>query len=139
MHREHHTDTTFEIKSASGATRLTLAWADPDHIVATISDVGLTASASVYMYERQLPSSFFVEIARDWRGWEGQRAWAAIEGELSLTATSDKIGHVRLEVLLRNGVGDQSWEVNAWLTLEAGQLDSIARQVNRFNSRAGAA
>jgi hypothetical protein len=74
---------------------------------------------------------FWRELARDWRGWEGTRSWRSLEGDLELSATSDRLGHVELEVRLDEGFPFQ-WRVCGMIALEVGQLDGIAAAAQTF-------
>lgn len=74
---------------------------------------------------------FWRELAEDWRGWEGIRSWKSLEGELELSATSDRLGHVTLEVRPDEGAPFQWW-VYGVISLDAGQLDSIAAAARTF-------
>jgi len=91
----------------------------------------LTAESRMTTYIYGPPTKFFDEMATSWRGWEGEKAWAEIEGRVSLRATSDRLGHLALRVRLRPDPArfGQAEEV---VELEAGQLDHLAEEVRRF-------
>ena len=74
-------------------------------------------------------SEYFRDIAEHWRGWKGEKRWATLEEEFSLTATADNLGHVRLGYLLRSPYTGFHWGLNGALELEAGQLDALASEV----------
>ena len=76
---------------------------------------------------------FFAQMARDWRGWVDTREWEAFEGELRLSATMDRTGHISLVVELENGFG-LKWTAKAILVLEAGQLDRLAAEAAEFET-----
>ena len=84
-------------------------------------------------------SAYFNDIANSWRGWEGEKKWATLEGELEFTATADNIGHVKLGILLRPPYTGFQWELRSALELEAGQLDAIAEEVTFAWNSASAA
>jgi hypothetical protein len=110
-------------------------------------------SASVVVLLRQRLERFFSEMARDWRGWDGERVFSAgarggLAESLRLAATADGRGHVRLVAELglpwlpendatayRTHVGPPdpdnggAWIASVYLALEAGQLDEIAADV----------
>ena len=90
-------------------------------------DVRAEARASTFMAEDL--GKFFQSMADDWRGWKGPRSWGTLENEFELTATSDRLGHVRLEFVLRKPHTGFQWELRGALELEAGQLDRIAQDV----------
>ncbi len=72
--------------------------------------------------------AFFGKLASDWRGWSGVHAWESLEGELSLQASADRLGHITLRVGLRS-VDPPTWAVDAALELDAGGLDRVAKAV----------
>lgn len=100
---------------------------------AEIAIVGLEARTRVSLAdhpEEKPLAPFFYDLAKDWRGWKGRRVWAAYEGGLTLSCAHDGSGHILMETELRELARD--WEVRVALGLEAGQLDSVARRVERF-------
>jgi hypothetical protein len=126
----------FELKSTNSAAVLRLQWVDHEQLIATVEYVGLSASREVYTFMSGVPTQLFDAMAREWRGWAGTKQWESLEGELKLTATRDRTGHITVQVdLHRPG----AWELRVWLTLEAGQLDRIAEQLRRFSSAGRAA
>lgn len=72
--------------------------------------------------------NFFDDLASNWRGWDGRRAWTDVEHDLSLVATHDQLGHVVLWVTLGKFVAPEAetWLVRAPLELEAGDLERVA-------------
>lgn len=64
-------------------------------------------------------SDFFTELEQAWRGWEGERTYESLEGDLRLSATHD--GHVVLTVDLSQSTIPDGWAVRAVLKLEAGE------------------
>jgi hypothetical protein len=109
--------------------------------------------ASVTVELRQRLENFFSEMARDWRGWDGERTFAArapgaLADSFRLAATADGRGHVRLlaelgqpwppeqeTVEYETHIGlpapDQAgtWAASVCLVLEAGQLDELAADI----------
>ena len=79
-----------------------------EQVNANLVDEGLSASRPVY---HGYPSGFrdlvlfFEELERDWRGWDGDRAWESLEGDLCIVARHQH-GHVQLRVTLRHLVAD---------------------------------
>lgn len=68
---------------------------------------------------------FFEALAESWRGWDGQRSYESIEGDLELVARHD--GHIRLGVSL---TPYPAWNLSSGLVLEAGEeLDLAAHAV----------
>ena len=89
----------------------------------------------VSTYHSGPPSLLFEELARQWRGWEREKQWAALEDELRLTATCDHTGHITLKVILRDSGHANGWRLNASLELEAGQLESLAHLLSKMFSK----
>jgi len=79
---------------------------------------------------------YFASLAADWRGWTGERTWKAVDGTLCFTATHDGLGHIALQVELREGVWLDAWQARATLNLEAGALDAVAADAARFEETA---
>ena len=70
----------------------------------------------------------FSEAARDWRGWQGAKAWESLEGELRLELTTDRSGHVALRVRIRSVAGGSDpWCIDTEIGLEAGGLEGLRR------------
>lgn len=90
------------------------------------------ASVAVYDIQPQGWSELFASLARDWRGWAGERSHESLEGHLRLSATCDSLGHVSLRVVLRGDFVGSNWRAEDTLSLEAGQLERIAKEVGQF-------
>jgi hypothetical protein len=71
-------------------------------------------------------------MAVNWNGWQGEVTWASLGGELNLRCSQGRAGHVTIRVDLRSGPGENDWAVHSTIMTEAGQLDEIARQAERF-------
>lgn len=67
---------------------------------------------------------FFDGLERSWRGWDGDRSWSSLAGELSITAHHTG-SHVVLRVELRHmtshGFGGGEWTALLDITLDAGE------------------
>lgn len=130
----------FLIKSAAGAGYVEFhdrIPADPDEpleeYAVTLCDHGVSATARVYAgYLQFHPTPLFADMARDWRGWSGEKEWESLEGELRLRCSRDRFGHVFVRVRLRSGIDVCDWCLAATVMVEAGQLQSIAAQAARF-------
>jgi Family of unknown function (DUF6228) len=83
----------------------------------------------------QPPTQLFEELASNWKGWEGVKTWLAIEGELELRATCDRIGHVTVAVSISPHVHAGQWSALAGVTIEAGQLERLATEARLFFAR----
>lgn len=107
-----------------------------ESFVVRIEEPGLSAAARIENSGViQGPETFFQDIAQNWRGWEGEKTWYALEGELELTATSDSLGHITIHVQLRPTAGPEGWRVISYAYAEAGQLDSLSRRATQFFGR----
>jgi hypothetical protein len=122
---------SLRIESAREQAFLELKPLDKDYFVAQIHDNGLEAIARVSSYMSFGLGEFFAGLASDWKGWEGERKWSSMEGELTLSARTDGLGHVYLLVYLCNGT-PPTWDVRAELCLEAGALDRYAARARLF-------
>ena len=100
---------------------------------ARIIEQKLSAEASVYSsdYGPELPA-FFKELATAWRGWVGEKTWRSLEGELWMSATSDSLGHITIEVNLQPSAGPDVWRAITYVHVEAGQLDYIHSRLVSF-------
>jgi len=78
------------------------------------------------------PSQLFEKLAAQWSGWSGSERWSALEGELEIVATSDALGHIKLQFEVPGYSQSKGWSANAWLVVEAGQLESLAKEANAF-------
>jgi|SRR5438128_1841301 len=84
------------------------------------------AAVEVYDIQPQQWSELFRDLAKDWRGWSGEKAKESLEGHIQLACTADRTGHVTIRVRLRSMVIGDDWRVQADLRIEAGQLDRLA-------------
>jgi hypothetical protein len=77
---------------------------------------------------------FLAELAADFRGWEGERAWRTDDRDLAVTAVFRSGGHVGLTWTLRPWRRDAaSWSASVTTWLEAGeQLAALAADVREF-------
>lgn len=62
---------------------------------------------------------YFEDLERSFAGWEGERAFESIEGDLRLVATHD--GRVRLGVQLRQYAVHSRWTLEITVVLQAGE------------------
>jgi hypothetical protein len=121
--------------SASDGAVLEFAEINSSYFRVTFSSLGLDASVRVSSYLSGGFWEFFAEIAAEWKGWSGTRDWSSLEGELTLSATSDRGGHITLTAVLLNQQ-PFTWRLEGQVVLEAGQLERIAKDAREFASRA---
>jgi hypothetical protein len=76
-------------------------------------------------------TEFFDGLARDFRGWEGERSW--VNNELVVAATFGSGGHVYLSWTLRADVFSSGWECTVTTVIDAGEeLTTVAADVQEF-------
>ena len=73
----------------------------------------------------------FDEMAREWRGWKGEKAWRSTDGEVSLTFTHDRVGYVQVLVRVRDAPM-ANWEVTGKVPIELGSLENLAKDVAAY-------
>ncbi len=125
---------SFSIESVHGGRELQFFGTVPrgltgyDGCTFAVKLVGSEVAAAVDVYDIQPQrwSALFRSMAKDWRGWSGERAEESLEGHLRLACTADRTGHVTIRVRLRNMVPGDDWRVEANIHVEAGQLDRLA-------------
>ena len=96
---------------------------------------GLEAALAAYELDppRDLATTladFLASLGRDWRGWDGEREWESLEGDIRLRARHNGLGTVELRVALYK-YEEPSWSAAGILTLDAGALDDLAVAVRR--------
>lgn len=98
-----------------------------DYLSVTLSGPDLSASRQVYAgWEGGFThlATFFADLADQWRGWQGERVFESVEGDLRIQASHD--GHVNLRVLLWESTSPEGWKVQAEVRLDAGEALSSA-------------
>jgi hypothetical protein len=73
------------------------------------------------------PSDLFRAMAAEWKGWKTEKTWSDLEDRVSIAATSDSTGHIRLAITLRGQDGGSRLHVD--LMYEAGQLQQMADEL----------
>lgn len=110
---------------ASAAVQVTVGLIQP----------GLEARSVVVLSPEYGPTigdlgDFFASMARDWRGWKGERRFESVDHDLNITATHD--GHVRLDVEITDG-RVRGWSVTSSLVIDPGEsLAAAALAVARL-------
>jgi hypothetical protein len=79
---------------------------------------------------------FSRELATDYRGLKGDRAWESIEHGLKLGAKRDSLGHVLLIFVLNKNPYPDAWQVRVTVQLEPGEeITHAAAAVERLLGR----
>ena len=132
-------DDIFQVKSSDSDAQLVLRRVDENTYSAELTSASLSMTTRVYQFGGgDRLNEFWRDLARDWRGWDGVRTWEPLEGCLYLSAVSDRLGHVTVTVRLEDRVPFR-FAAEAQLLVEAGQLDRIASEAQRFCRAFGAA
>ena len=76
-------------------------------------------------------AGIFAEMAKEWRGWEGEKVWYTTDHEVTLTFTHDRISRVRVEVEVKDSPA-ANWKVKGEVDLELGNLDRIAKDIAEY-------
>lgn len=124
---------TAVIKSGNSSASLTFCERDADYFSVLYESPAVKLEKRVWGYtDCDLLVNFFEFIAKEWRGWQGPQVWTSIEGELELTATSDNLGHVTLNIKVSEFDGPEVWSSSVNLGLDASQTESVAKSVRAF-------
>lgn len=121
------------IKSSSGGRSLKFSERNGDYFRVDLEGDEITATKGIWGYTDSVYLvQLFECIAANWKGWDGEKKWSSIESDLMLTATSDNLGHITLEVAIFKNHPDNDWNISAPVHLDAGSLDKIAKDVATF-------
>jgi len=126
------------IKSSSSSGKLKFSEQQPanspvEYIRVNLEDRELAASTSrIYLYKPDDLVAFLDELAREWKGWQGEKEWKSVEGDLALSGTADGLGVVALRVTLKSGPYEDDWCVQTVIHVDAGQLEDLAVKAKAF-------
>lgn len=123
---------TVSIKSCDDSTtlsfRLLERTSEAIEFIASVTGAPFVGEIQSTTYFSGPPSLLFQDMAESWKKWEGEKVWSALDGELSLSATTTSIGHVTLKIEMVDPSGN--FRLYAILGLEAGQLEEIYKNVS---------
>jgi hypothetical protein len=106
---------------------------DGCHFDASLISIALSASVRVYDIQPQNWTAFFNDLAKNWKGWSGEKTMESLEEHLTVSATSDSLGHISLRVKLRHIIpGTADWRAEGTLVVEGSQLERLAGEARRF-------
>lgn len=121
------------IKSGNTSATLTFCERDADYFTVFYKSHAVKAKKRVWGYtDCQFLVDLFSFIAKEWKGWQGVQEWSSIEGELAISATSDSLGHVTLNIKISEFDGPEVWNLDVSMSLDASQTESIAKSVGAF-------
>ena len=104
----------------------------PGYFSVELGDPDSRARLRVYAYAPEHLAIFFSTLAKDWQGWAGEKTWESIEGEMVLRATTDRLGHITLNVRLTAPPSPPAWRFEGNVLIEAGMLEGLAARVRDF-------
>jgi Family of unknown function (DUF6228) len=131
---------TFSLSSPQGSLKLQSTYApEPGpyeswQYQARIEAPSISAHVRV---DDHLPSrffEFFAGMARDWKGWSGEREYESLEHALKISAKHDGASSVWLTIQLRSGVSEDLWRASIEMSIELGQLPSVAKSAQEFTA-----
>lgn len=124
----------FEIKSAHSASRIRFFGIERDYFCVEMTNPEYSGAVRVWAYtDAHGLADLFASIAENWKGWLGEKKWSSIEGEFSIIATSDKLGHISLVIEMHHDFGaTEPWCLKATVVVDSGQLDAIAKEAKDF-------
>jgi hypothetical protein len=74
-------------------------------------------------------------MARDWKGWDGEKAFSSEADEMELRASSDRLGHVRVSIKLSaKNPNFSTWALETSVVIEAGRIEELGREVKELLS-----
>jgi len=124
---------TAVIKSGNTSATLTFCERDADYFTVLFESPAVKLKKRVWGYtDCEFLVNLFSFIAKEWKGWQGAQEWASIEGEFAISATSDALGRVTLNIKISEFDGPEIWSSNVTLGLDASQTENIAKSVGAF-------
>ena len=95
-----------------------------DSFLVTLQHRGVSGEVGYCCFEgcKNL-GDYFLDMAREWKGWEGSRSWDT--PGLKISATHDRRSRVRLEVELCPFASPESWALKATINVAPGELEGI--------------
>jgi hypothetical protein len=120
----------FEIKSTESDATLEFSNFSGDYFTVSLRSSTHFASREVYAgTDSQGIARLLQEAAEQWRSWQGIKQWQSVLGELQLELKSNHKGHISLTAKINNESGHPDpWKIEATLSVEAGQLDSLSQK-----------
>lgn len=123
------------IKSVDSGTILRFFDIEGDYFSIYFESESAKAVRKIWGYtDCEFLVDMFSFMAESWKGWDEELSWSSIEEEFEVSATCDKLGHVKLCILINNynEGASEPFSLKASLNIEAGQLDEIAQRIKVF-------
>ena len=121
------------IKSGNTSSTLTFSERDGDYFAVTYESPAAKIHKRVWGYnDCKYLVNLFKFIAKEWRGWEGTETWESIEGEFGISARCDNLGHIMLEIIIKECDGPEVWSSITSLGIDSGQTETIVTKVSQF-------
>lgn len=57
----------------------------------------------MFRHDWETLADFFIDLAKAWKGFEGQRHYRTVEHDIEIRVTSDASGHNHFTLVLRDG------------------------------------
>ena len=127
-------DSLLLIKSSSSIRELTFYAVRENYFTVEFRSPELRAIREVYTYTDPygLPN-FLARIAAHNGPWPGSDDWSSLEGDFSISATCDRLGHVLFSLSIHDEFGAlEQWRASWSITAELGQLPKLADDANRL-------
>jgi hypothetical protein len=113
-------------------TVVSIGGSEDDRLPVWIAAGGLSCAHYVVVHGDDGLPGFVAGLARDWRGWPGERRWHSLEEELTIVA-SHTGRRVELLVTLRRGIDPDAWSVSLPVPLAPGEaLARAARDIEEL-------
>lgn len=104
----------------------------PLRMVAPGVDVSIVIDVESWSGGTKSLIDYFRDLSGAWRGWSGPKEWSDDGPNVSISATHDGIGHVKLGVTAESHSGwdgEGSWTVTVRVPVEPGALETVATKV----------
>lgn len=118
----------------AASLRLALPAGGNGTLLATAAGPGYTVSAPVSTYMASSLPAFMESLAQTPAAGSMELTWSTLEGELTLNARLDSLGHVFLTYTLRSpDIGsDRWWSFTGRLVLEIGALPVVCQRAHEL-------
>jgi hypothetical protein len=74
----------------------------------------------------------FEYMAKNWKGWSDELMFQTLENDFKISATSDLLGHVKLNIRIEEESISESWKSVVTINIDSCQLENIAQEMRAF-------